>query len=169
MSSDMCVLPKSMQHTCMHRQPQKVLVSVPYVSTRKYCSHHVYTYFFICLSTVVPTLVEGPRDENIVINTSSARSMENVAQSVTFTCIIDSQPLANVDWFFDSNTNINESRISIRTDTPSLERQVTVLTISPVQLGDQGQVTCSANSTYGSISSTAYLKIFGTSIANCYV
>lgn len=104
----------------------------------------------------MPTLVQGPRDENIVINSSTARSMENVAQLVTFTCIVDSQPLANITWLFTYND-------SITTDRPSPERQVSVLTVSPVELGDRGQYVCSANSSYGSILSTAYLNIFGTS------
>ena len=98
-------------------------------------------------------------DMNIVINSSTARSSDNSQLTVTFTCVVDSQPTAQIIWFFDNGIDI--SRISIMTDIPSTQRQVSTLTLSSVQLGDQGLWTCNATSPYGSISSSASLTIFG--------
>ena len=107
---------------------------------------------------MAPTFIREVVDQNIVINSSTARSVGNSGQTANFVCIVDSQPLANITWSYES---FADSRISIMTDRPIQERQVSVLTLFAVQFGDQGQFICNAISPYGSISSTADLNIFG--------
>ena len=93
---------------------------------------------------------------NFVLNSSSVRSGSVSGLQATFTCVVDSWPPAQVEWSY-----INSSRISIETSRPSPQRQVSTLTVSSVELGDQGVFTCNATSQFGSISSSANLDIFG--------
>ena len=111
--------------------------------------------------SVVPRFVQEVVDMELTINSSTARSGGGTELFVTFTCTVDSQPLAELTWFY--NTTI-EPRISILSDVPSPERQVSTLTLSNVQFGDQGEFTCNATSPYGSISSSAILSIFGEQV-----
>ena len=103
-------------------------------------------------------------DQILVINSSVARFSGDSQLTATFTCIVDSQPLAEISWYFENfagNSTFDDPRIFVNTDTPRPERQISTLTFLRVVLGDQGRFTCNATSPYGSIVSTANLNIFG--------
>ena len=113
---------------------------------------------------VIPTLIRQVVDQILVINSSVARFSGDSQLTATFTCIVDSQPLAKINWYFENvagNSTFDDPRIFVNTDTPSQARQISTLTFLRVVLGDQGRFTCNATSPYGSIESTANLNIFG--------
>ena len=141
--------------------PTEVSASHPYVS---FYGENIELQLMILFSSVIPAFIERAADQNLVINSSTARFSSNSQLTATFTCIIDSQPLAKITWYSENlagDSTFDDPRIFVNTDTPSRERQISTLTFMSVELGDQGRFTCNATSQYGSISSTANLNIFG--------
>ena len=108
-------------------------------------------------------------DQNLVINSTVARLGNDSQLTATFTCTVDSQPLAKINWYYEQfagDNTFDDPRIFVNTDTPSQERQISTLTFFPVVLGDQGRFTCNATSSYGSIVSSANLNIGECDIYN---
>ena len=98
-----------------------------------------------------------PVDDNIfVLNSTFVRSGADLGLMATFTCTVNSQPTATIEWSYDLNVSV-----SIQTVNQSTLRQVSTLTIPSVDIGDQGEFTCRATSPYGSVTSTANLGVFG--------
>ena len=114
----------------------------------------------LLFSIVIPTLVEGLLDQNLVTNSSTARSNNVSELTATFRCVVDSYPLATIAWYYNNST-VNDTRISITTYSPTRGRLVSILVVSAVEIRDRGTFTCTAVSDYGSVSSTANLAVFG--------
>ena len=96
---------------------------------------------------------------NFVANSSSVRSGSAFGEDVTFTCTVDSWPLASVNWSYNGGL---DSRISTQTSQPSSIRQVSTLTFLSVEQEDDGSsFTCTATSQYGVITSSGSIGIFG--------
>ena len=106
--------------------------------------------------SVPPTLVEEVADNFFVLNSSNVRSGDDSDLLAAFRCIVDSQPPATIEWSY-----FNNSRITIETVQENSLRQISTLGISSVDIVDQGVFTCTATSPYGSISSSANLRVFG--------
>ena len=107
--------------------------------------------------SVGPTLIEGPSDQILIINSTTARYGGGL---VTFRCIVDSQPQADITWSY-ADGNISDPRISVSTSDEGQGRQRSILTFMYVKLSDQGRFTCNVESPYGNITSTATLSVFG--------
>ena len=105
---------------------------------------------------VPPILVEEVADIFFVLNSSNVRSGDDSDLMAAFMCIVDSQPPATIEWSY-----VNNSTITIETVQENSLRQISTLRVSSVDIGDQGVFTCTATSPYGSISSSANLRIFG--------
>ena len=101
----------------------------------------------------MPPIVE-PVDDNIfVLNSTFVRSRADLGLTATFTCTVNSQPTATIEWSYDLNVSVSIQTVTLR--------QVSTLTIPSVDIGDQGEFTCRATSPYGSVTSTANLGVFG--------